>query len=449
MDIARRRRSLIALCIAAMLGLVAVVIAESNSATAEASNGYQAQRSQFEHDVQLAQGNGYTPEDLMPVTTHLGTIEATGMPLWIGDRPGFYREQTLAMAGLREELAQRQHQVLDQAVAATTADLNAAGTQVGKDRDLGVDADVLDPLMAKLNTLNARLTASTKIAEVRALGADARAMTDDAAKAGAAQQAENDAITAVASQLKAQPGVTPDSLRRTATAALNSARNDATVAGFLNMESNFSGIADLNRAYGRVEKYTGRLAGADLDTVAFGTAAIQRYGKQVHELMVGGIGGPGKAFVVSLADQELWAYEKGKSDPVLDTVVTTGRPALTTDVGPMQVLRKNTPWKMESPWPKESPFYYPPTDVRKVLWFTNTGEGLHDAPWRDWFGPGSNVGDGTHGCVNMPGSTIDFAYAWAPVGTPVIVIPGDFKTQQQQLAEDTIDTPSGQSVKGA
>ena len=449
MDIARRRRSLIALCIAAMLGLVAVVIAESNSATVEASNGYQSARVQFDRDLQAAQATGYTPDDLMPVTEQLVAVEATAMPLWIGDRPGFYRSQTAAVLDLRKVLSDREQEVIGQARTTAGSDLKAAGDQVAKDAQIGVDAEVLDPLNARLATVGGKLKAATTISAVRAAAGDVKTLTDDAAKAGAAQQAENDAITAAAAVLKTAPGATLDTVRNAGSAQLNDARNYATAAGFLNMENDFNGIDGLNRSYNRVEKYAGRLSGGDLDSVAFATAAIQRYAKQVHDQFVNGIGGPGKAIVVSLADQELWAFEKGKSDPVLDTVVTTGRPALTTDVGPMQVLRKNAPWKMESPWPKESPYYYPPTDVRKVLWFTNTGEGLHDASWRSWYGPGSNVGDGTHGCVNMPGSTVDFAYDWAPIGTPVIVIPGDGKPQQQQLAEDTIDTPSGQTVKGA
>ena len=133
----------------------------------------------------------------------------------------------------------------------------------------------------------------------------------------------------------------------------------------------------------------------------------------------------------------------------MDTAVTTGRPALPTDIGPMSVLRKSTPWKMHSPWGRGSPYWYPDTVVRKVLWFTNTGEGLHDAVWEplSLYGPGGQyTSSASHGCIHMPGTTVDFLFDWAPVGTPVIVIPGDGSPTAHQLAADTIDLPSAQFV---
>jgi lipoprotein-anchoring transpeptidase ErfK/SrfK len=62
-----------------------------------------------------------------------------------------------------------------------------------------------------------------------------------------------------------------------------------------------------------------------------------------------------------------------------------------------------------------------------------SGYGLHDAPWRHQYGPGTNVyGDGpgsseptgTHGCVNIPFAQTQWLWNWAPVGTPVVVYGG-------------------------
>jgi lipoprotein-anchoring transpeptidase ErfK/SrfK len=158
-------------------------------------------------------------------------------------------------------------------------------------------------------------------------------------------------------------------------------------------------------------------------------------------------GMPAKTIVIYIQDQHLIAYDHGQ--PAMSTVVTTGRPSLATDIGPMKITYRQAPFMMRSPWPKESPFWYPDSPVRKVMWFTDTGEGMHDATWRSWFGPGSNVGDGTHGCVNLPGDRVDWVWDWAPDGTPVIVIPGTGEPQHVQLAQNTIDTPAGQVIKGA
>ena len=67
-----------------------------------------------------------------------------------------------------------------------------------------------------------------------------------------------------------------------------------------------------------------------------------------------------------------------------------------------------------------------PTDLDQVY----SGYGLHDAWWRQHYGPGTNVyGDGpgsneptgTHGCVNIPFAQTQWLWNWAPVGTPVVI----------------------------
>jgi hypothetical protein len=128
---------------------------------------------------------------------------------------------------------------------------------------------------------------------------------------------------------------------------------------------------------------------------------------------------PEKAIYVSLAREELRAYDHGK--PFITTFVTTGRPELGTDTGEMSVIRKDHPWTMHSPWPRGSRFWYPDTRVNYVLWFHEDGSGLHDAPWRSHYGPGTNDSNGTHGCVNIPFAETVQLFNWAPVGTPVYI----------------------------
>ena len=128
--------------------------------------------------------------------------------------------------------------------------------------------------------------------------------------------------------------------------------------------------------------------------------------------------GVGKVIVISLARQELTAYEDGK--PFLSTLITTGRPALPTPPGNYTVLRKNHPWKMTSDFPPSSPYWYPPSWVQYTLWFRNDGYAIHDAPWRGSYGPGTEQA-GSHGCVNVPMPTMESLFGWADVGTRVIV----------------------------
>ncbi|MFN2452002.1 MAG: L,D-transpeptidase family protein [Candidatus Dormibacteria bacterium] len=128
--------------------------------------------------------------------------------------------------------------------------------------------------------------------------------------------------------------------------------------------------------------------------------------------------GAGKVIVINLANQSLTAYQDGA--PFLTTPVTTGRPALPTPPGTYSVVRKNHPWTMVSDWPRDSPYWYPPSPIQYVLWFTNTGYGIHDAPWRSYYGPGTQA-HGSHGCVNVPMPTMTSLFSWADVGTRVVV----------------------------
>lgn len=128
---------------------------------------------------------------------------------------------------------------------------------------------------------------------------------------------------------------------------------------------------------------------------------------------------PHKVIVVSLSDQRLTAYEDGQV--FLTTVVATGRPELPTPKGTFHIQSKASPYKFVSPWPKGDPYWYPTEWVSYAMLFADDGYFLHDAPWRTVWGPGANVTQGTHGCVNVPTGVMARLYAWAEVGTTVVI----------------------------
>jgi L,D-transpeptidase-like protein len=125
---------------------------------------------------------------------------------------------------------------------------------------------------------------------------------------------------------------------------------------------------------------------------------------------------PGKVILISLACQQLTAYQDGVT--MFNTVVTTGRPALPTPPGEYSVLYKISPFQFVSDWPPSSPYWYPPSWTQYTLWFKYGGYAIHDAPWRSVYGPGTEA-NGSHGCVNVPMPIMASIYAWAPVGTAV------------------------------
>lgn len=317
-----------------------------------------------------------------------------------------------------------------QAAAQASAAIAAARHEIDLDQQLGVDSEDLTPIQQSLTAVERQDGQARGAAAHRAAANSAAAVQSKAAALGRQQQKENQAIGSEADGLAGSTDST-DALRQSGQAALAKDRNDATVAVFVGAR----GIDHLAR---NAERYAAYLSASDRKQVALGVAGVRYMGGEIHQAMISAL--PRKAITISINAQELVAYENGK--PVLQTAVTTGHiPDLATDVGPMKVLKKDSPWKMHSPWPKGSPNWYPDTVVQMVVWFTATGEGMHDASWQTLpYGPGSETGpDASHGCVHVPFDAEKFLFSWSDLGQPVIVFPGDGSPLQSQLDQRSVD----------
>ena len=134
----------------------------------------------------------------------------------------------------------------------------------------------------------------------------------------------------------------------------------------------------------------------------------------------------------------LWAYDQRHL--LLSTPVTTGQPATPTSTGPRRVLGRARPYVLKSPWPPGSPNWYPDTTVQYMIWFSETGDGLHDAAWQPCcYGPGSQRSSyGSRGTIHLPLPEVATLYDWADVGTPVVVLPGDGSPVARQEAAITV-----------
>jgi lipoprotein-anchoring transpeptidase ErfK/SrfK len=259
----------------------------------------------------------------------------------------------------------------------------------------------------------------------------------DAIGGAAAQAQEYRTLREGADALKSQAGGNADAMRSAGQVALANGRNDASVAAYLNRSRSLDGWPPISATYGRLEPYSALLGSTDVNQVALASYATQRYAREIHNGLAGSM--PGKTIVVSLQAQQLWAYDNGHQ--AATTLVTTGSPRVPTDVGPMNVLGHAHPWTLKSPWPRGSPYWFPDTVVQWMLWFTRTGEGLHDAPWQACcYGPGPvNHPGGTTGTIRVPLQAEMFLYDWAPDGTPVIIYPGDGTPVGSQLSRMTTD----------
>ena len=304
-----------------------------------------------------------------------------------------------------------------QARQSAEAALGGAQEAVDRDERLGVDSEELAPLKTQLVGVAAHQRSAKTTRDERAVAGEGSAVGGRADALGNRYRADLSAIHQSAAQFIAG-GKSTEAMRAEAQATLGSARDRAVLATWLN--ENGVGLP-----YRALEQFAQALSSADRAQVAEAAAGVAFYADRLHKQLLAGM--PDKAIVISIHAQQLTAYEGGK--PVIDTPITSGRlPELPTDIGPMAVLRKDSPWTMHSPWPKGSPFWYPDSKVKMVMWF-NGGDGIHDASWRSRYGPGTNgphydpTGEdtGTHGCVNVPYSNMVWLWNWTPTGTPVIV----------------------------
>ena len=155
----------------------------------------------------------------------------------------------------------------------------------------------------------------------------------------------------------------------------------------------------------------------------------QMYGLVYPQPAVGAPSASGQYILVSLSQQWLWAYQDGAL--VFANPVATGMRALRTPPGTFHITYKLADTTFYSPWPRSSPFYYTPEHINYALHFRAGGFYIHDAPWRQMFGPGAQdphatpdggTESGSHGCVNMTTSAAAWLYQWASVGATVEVV---------------------------
>jgi lipoprotein-anchoring transpeptidase ErfK/SrfK len=431
------RRWLVVLSVLAAIGVIAAVIGVTDYAATRAFGRYDHERQHLSADLRAAQLEGYTKQDLVPVTEPFQSLQAQPEPALPIARAQLDDQRAARVASLDAQLKTLLRQVLDKAQTDTATQLASARSGIDHNRSVGTDEADLTALQQRLDKVTQVQGAAHSLSEYRGAGQQAQVLVSDVNSVAAAQEAQNQAVMQAAEQLKGQNAGNLDAVRKAGTDAVAGGRNDTSVAAYMNKSAPFNGFDALNRLYARLEKYGQMIGSADPGQSALGAAGAQLIAAQIHGGLTGGL--PAKAIVISYSSQHLWAYEHGKL--VQETPVTTGRPALPTDLGPMKVLKKDSPWKMHSPWPKGSPYWYPDTAVKMVVWFTNTGEGLHDADWqRCCWGPGSQyTGNASHGCIHLPDGAESFIYRWSEIGIPVVVYEGDGSTVNQQLSKITTD----------
>ena len=113
---------------------------------------------------------------------------------------------------------------------------------------------------------------------------------------------------------------------------------------------------------------------------------------------------------VDISDQVVRLYKDKKILLVTDTV--TGNPETPTYKGYFSVTYKERDTYLVGPGYRSHVDYWIPFDG---------DNGLHDASWRSTFGGDIYLGNGSHGCVNLPNEAAETIYDNVEAGTKVLV----------------------------
>ncbi len=424
----RQNRLRIALVASLVITVAAATAYQGGIEAAAAAQSQQADSS-LAAELTRASQIGLTQDEIAPFVQARRAITGGVPPIALlffnFQRIGFFEQNRQASSLRADELRDLEAAITGRTRQEATAAVNELAERLARARALAVDAEDLAPFEPLVSEAQAALDKAALPKEYRPLKTQAHETSAKLTTLVQAQEADNARIAALAAEAAAENHGDLALARQNGQEALGQARFDLQTADLL------------KTAPGRLPRYVeqgaARLQGAQsLADVESATGLLRFRGAQVAAALEANA--PAKAITISLTEQRLRAFERGRL--VWWSYVTTGRPGLETSTGSWTVLRKNSPWTMQSPWPKElpdgrpDPRWYPDSKVQQVMWFTDSGEGMHDAPWRSVYGPGTNFphGDidpgaptGTHGCVNLATGRMPWLWNWTPLGTPVVV----------------------------
>jgi len=387
-----------------------------------AQQDFQAARQQVLDAQAQARALGISESELADLERQEQTISTSQPPetpslLFNQSRVAFFLTARAEELQLKDQLETRQQHILDESKSSAAAAFGRLMGGLEEARQLGVESDLLVPLTAVADTSLQTLRDARTVTDYRRFSSSMRDPLTRLSLLTADQRMSNALVSKYAAEAAAQDQGDPAAARTLAQGALGQLQTDVATATLFQMDVSVIQI----RAQKLSAQLTSATTATDLDQV---TGGLQAQDQVLQKAMATEL--PPKALTLSLQEQTIRAFENGKL--VFWTYATTGRPGLETDKGHFQVYWKVTPWIMHSPWPKGSPYWYPDSPVHMVMWF-NGADGIHDASWRYYYGPGTEyphydpygANTGTHGCVNVPYGNMVWLWNWTPTGTPVVV----------------------------
>jgi lipoprotein-anchoring transpeptidase ErfK/SrfK len=406
----------------ATFAAVGAIIILQQVREANAIQGFESARQQVLAEQAHAQSLGLDASELadlqrQAMTTASETPPPPATAPFNQSRIDFYANAASQEVQIRDQLQSREQQLISQARGSAESSITKMTADLAKAKQDGVDDQLLTDFQPLPARAQAEFDQASTVRAYRGVTDELKAPLTRVALIIAEQETTNALVGQYAAQVASQDHGDAAIARTSATTALSKVQADLATAKIFSM--------DVSIIANHVQKLSADLPTAStapaLEQVAGGLMVADTVLQQAMQTNL-----PEKALTISLKEQVVRAYDHGKV--VFTTLATTGRPGLETDPGSFKVYAKNSPWTMHSPWPKGSPYWYPDSKVKMVMWF-NGGDGIHDAYWRAYYGPGTQyqhydpLGEntGTHGCVNVPYSAEVWLWNWTPIGTPVIV----------------------------
>lgn len=410
--------------ISVFLGTFAVVasfIVVQQAREALAEQDFQSARAQVMAEQARAQALGLEAGELSDLQRQQLTTAAETPPVasapFNENRIAFFTKAATEEIQIKDQLASREQQLLTETRDSAQSSITKLADDLRLAQQIGVDNQLLTEFDGLTVTEQSALDAATTVRAYRGIGADLKAPLSKLSLEVADQQTTNTLISQFAAQAAAKDHGDPTAALAGANASLSQVQTDLQTAKVFQMD-----VTTIDGHVQTLAAQLGRTTGAsDLEQIDGGLMLEDSVLQKAMSTSL-----PDKALTISLKEQVIRAFDHGQQ--VFWTYVTTGRPGLETDPGSFKVYWKVSPWTMHSPWPKGSAYWYPDSKVNMVMWF-NGGDGIHDAWWRAYYGPGTEFphydpygeNNGTHGCVNVPYSNMVWLWNWTPVGTPVIV----------------------------
>src|ERR1700737_3448949 len=115
----------------------------SNNAASQAVLTYQQRRHGLDASLHAASQQGYTSQDLSPITTQLRALDHGQEPWWLPGRPLYYGQLSAQTSALQGRLDVLERQLFDQARTDSGKQMDAAKVQIGQaQQNSAADSDV-------------------------------------------------------------------------------------------------------------------------------------------------------------------------------------------------------------------------------------------------------------------------------------------------------------------